>query len=388
MGLFERFRNAKNKGTSSVKMVEISNDRFFAWNGAVYESDIVRSCIAPKVKAVGKLLAVHVRQDISKDGKREIKRNPEPYMRFLLEEPNPCMSGQKLQERLAAQLAINKNAFALIIRDEFGYPTALYPIPCSNAEAIYDREGKLFIRFTVTRKSSGNAIYIFPYCDLIHLTEDVTDNSIFGRPIFSSLAPLMEIVNTTDQGIVKAIKTSAVIRWLLKFSTTTRDEDIKKKTQAFADSFMDIDNGTGVAGINSTAEAIQIHPDNWTPNDGEMGATKARIYALFNTNDSIVTSKWTEAEWTAYFEAEIEPVLLDMQNEFTRKLFTRRERSVGNRIAFDASTINSETTTTKLAYQAMVDRKSMTPNEWRALFNWAPLPGGDEPIYWQNPKSE
>ena len=30
--------------------------------------------------------------------------------------------------------------------------------------------------------------------------------------------------------------------------------------------------------------------------------------------------------------------------------------------------------------QAMVDRGAMTPNEWRAVLNMVPLPGGDEPI--------
>ena len=32
------------------------------------------------------------------------------------------MTGQKLQEKLANQLCLNNNAFAVILRDEFGYP--------------------------------------------------------------------------------------------------------------------------------------------------------------------------------------------------------------------------------------------------------------------------
>ena len=56
----------------------------------------------PKVKAIGKLVAKHVRQTIQKDGSRKLEVNPEPYIRFLLEEPNPYMTGQKLQEKLGA----------------------------------------------------------------------------------------------------------------------------------------------------------------------------------------------------------------------------------------------------------------------------------------------
>ena len=52
-----------------------------------------------KFKTIGKLLATHIRTKIISDGKKETKVNPETYMRFLLEEPNPYMTGQKLQER-------------------------------------------------------------------------------------------------------------------------------------------------------------------------------------------------------------------------------------------------------------------------------------------------
>lgn len=375
------FRNKSKQ--AAVKMATTVNDCYYAWSGNVYSSDIVRACIAPKVKAIGKLVATHVRTTVTSE-KKDIKVNPDVYMRFLLEEPNPYMSGQKLQERMAAQMAINKNAFALIVRDENGLPSQIYPIPCNFAQAVYDKAGELFIQFTMV---SGD-IFTFPYRDIIHISEDVNENSIFGTPIMPALAPLMEVVTTTDQGIVKAIKNSAIIRWLLKFTTSTRDEDIEKATKRFANAFLSVDNGTGVAGVDAKADAIQIHPDTYTPNAAQMNSTEKRIYALFNTNPSIVTSDWSETQWAAYFEAEVEPVLIALQNEFTRKLFTRRERGCGNRIVFDASGIDSETTATKLSYVAMVDRRSMTPNEWREKFHWAPVSGGDELIFWQAPNTE
>ena len=82
MRLFDRLKGLKK--TSGVKMVVTTNDRFYQWNGKIYSSDIVRACIAPKVKTIGKLLATHIRTKIISDGKKETKVNPEPYMRFLL----------------------------------------------------------------------------------------------------------------------------------------------------------------------------------------------------------------------------------------------------------------------------------------------------------------
>ena len=96
MRILDRLKGLKK--TSGVKMVVTTNDRFYQWNGKIYSSDIVRACIAPKVKTIGKLLATHIRTKIISDGKKDTKVNPEAYMRFLLEEPNPYMTGQKLQE--------------------------------------------------------------------------------------------------------------------------------------------------------------------------------------------------------------------------------------------------------------------------------------------------
>ena len=116
------------------------------------------------------------------------------------------------------------------------------------------------------------------------------------------------------------------------------------------------------------------------PNAEQMDRTTLRIFALFNTNASIVNSSRSEDEWEAYFDAEVEPVLRQLGGEYTRKLFTLRERGFGNRIVFEASSWDGASLTTKLNLMQMVDRGALTPNEWRLAFNLAPVPGGDVPI--------
>lgn len=91
-------------------------------------------------------------------------------------------------------------------------------------------------------------------------------------------------------------------------------------------------------------------------------------------------SKWTEDEWNAYYEAEIEPFAIQIGAVYTVRLFSRKERSCGNRIMFEASNLQCASLSTKLALVAMVDRGAMTPNEWRETMNMAPIPGGDQPI--------
>lgn len=372
MGILSKFFN-KNPSVTRFEMVTEKGNGYYAWNGKLYHSDIVRACIRPKVRAIGKLVAKHIRSNIQEG----LKVNPEPYIRFLLEDPNPYMSGQMLQEKLATQLELNNNAFAYIHRDENGYPVELYPIQALNADALYDRSGFLYLKFTM----QNGKMVTFPYSDIIHLRQDYNTNDIFGESPAPALVPLMEIVNTTDQGIVKAIKNSNVVRWLLKYNQSLRPEDIKKNTEEFVKNYLSTESTTvGAAATDAKAEAIQVNPHDYVPNAVQMDKTTQRIYSFFNVNEKIIQSKYTEDEWNSYFESVIEPLAMQMSNEYTRKLFTRRERGFGNKIIFEASSLQYASMSTKLNLLQMVDRGAMTPNEWREVLNLGPIEEGDKPI--------
>ena len=362
----------KKQSVTRFEMITDKGNGYYSWNGKLYQSDIIRACIRPKAKAIGKLVAKHIR-DNKADG---FSVNPETYIRFLLEEPNPYMSGQLLQEKVTIQLQLNNNAFIYIHRDEYGYPIELYPVPASGVEAIYDKEGYLYLKCTMI----NGKVCTYPYSDIIHLRQDFNTNDIFGESPQKALQPLMEIVNTTDQGIVKAIRNSGVIKWLLKFNQTLRPEDIKKQTEDFTQQFLSIENSGGAAATDAKMDAKQVDPKDYVPNAVQMEKTVQRLYSYFNTNEKIVQSKYDENEWNSYYESEIEPLAMQLSNEFTRKLFTRRERGFGNKIIFEASNLQYASMSTKLNLQAMVDRGAMTPNEWRETFGLAPVEGGNKPI--------
>lgn len=375
------FKNKKKtKDSDKVTQIQIvtqTGNGLYTYNSDIYKSDIIRACIRPFSTAVGKLSAKHIRDSTKPNGEHTISVNPEPYMRILLEEPNPLMSMQKFLEKLGNQLDLNGNAFALIMRDINGYPIAIYPIPCVQVSAQYNKSGNLYLKFLMRNGKS----YTFDYQDIIHLRNDFYNNDIFGTPKSDILLPLMDIVSTTDQGIVKAIKNSNIIQWLLKFSSSIRPEDVKANAKKFVKDYLDIStDSVGVAATDSKAEIQRVEPKDYVPNASQMDRTTDRIYAAFGTSDKIIHSNYTEDEWNSYYEARIEPVAIDLANEFTRKLFTKRERGCGNRIVFEAANLACASINTKLNLVQMVDRGALTPDEWRATFNLAPIPGGDKPI--------
>lgn len=370
--IFKRlFKNQKSETLAKYQLVTEKGNGTYIWNGKIYDSDIVRSCIAPYVKAIGKLVGKHVF-----DGQKELKVNPEPYMKVLLENPNPLMSAQKFQEKMAAQLILNGNAFASITRDRNGIPVELFPLPAIGVEAEY-RGNSLYLKFTL----DNGKIYTFNYDDIIHLRTNYYDNDIFGNSLMPTLAPLLKISTTIDDGIVKTVKNSNVIRWLLKATGSLREDDLRKISENFAKAYTSAESTTGgVAATDPRVEVTQVKSNDYIPNFEILESVKSRIYSVFGVSEKIVQGNYTEDEWNSFYESSIEPIALDFANEYTRKLFSIKKRSYGNKIIFEASNLACATISTKLNFLRMVDRGALTPNEWREIFNLAPVEGGDEPI--------
>ncbi|MFP3467901.1 phage portal protein, partial [Leifsonia sp. SIMBA_070] len=88
--------------------------------------------------------------------------------------------------------------------------------------------------------------------------------------------------------------------------------------------------------------------DNFVPNAEQMDRTIQRIYSFFNINEKIIQSKYNEDEWNAFYESEIEPIARQLSEEFTRKIFSRTERGYGNKIIFEASSLQYASMQTKL----------------------------------------
>ena len=357
-----------------VQMVNIIGDGVFAWNGKSYESDVIRACIRPKALAVGKAVPVHLRR---KRGEGTAEENPDYYLTCLLLEPNPLMGWQQFAEKMETTLMLNNNAFAVIERNPDGLPVALYPADAASAEAVYDKSGVLSLRLSLM---NGKTIQK-SYGDIIHLRRDFYGDSIFGNPAAEILNRMGALIACNDKSVAGAIRTSAVIRWLLKTSSALRPEQRKERAREFAEAFLESGNNTtGVAVVDPSMTAEQVENKSYVPDNEIMSASVDRIYKYFNVSPEIVSSSYTENQWAAYYESQVQPDLIQFAGELTRKLFTPMERAHGNRIELKNDCLEYLSVENKLRLSEMVDRGALTPNQWREAFGWKPLPGGDNPL--------
>lgn len=362
--------NTLTRGQKVKMITSDGDDSYFNWDGNVYENDIIRSVIRAKAKAVAKTTAEHVR----KSGDN-LSVNPDFYIKMLLKRPNPIMGMQQLLEKTVTQLELNNNAYIFINRDGNGCPIGLYPIIATSVQVLTNGS-ETFLQFTI--KKNGKVI-TFNYKDVIHLRQDFNDSDTFGSSNIKALTSLMSVVNSVDKGIVKAIKNSNVVQWLLSYEANLTPEDVKKQVKEFTDSFLSIDSEYGgAAGIDNKMKADRVEPKSYMPDKEFQKENARRIYNYFGINEKIINASYNENEWNAFYESSIEPILIQLTEEFTYKLFSRKEISYGNEIRFISKNLTFASMSSKIALGGLADRAIMNPNEIREILGYAPHENGHE----------
>lgn len=342
---------------------------FTPWSGKPYEADVVRAAVDTVARNAAKLKAKHIRrvdgQIIPVGGQIE---------RLLQIRPNPLMSAYDFLYKLVTTLLIDNNAFAYPVWDGASL-VAIWPINCTAAEFLEDDSGMVFVKFHF----GGAQSVILPYDEVIHLRRHFYKNDLTGETN-TPINPILEAIHTANEGIAQAVKTSAHLRGILKYTGMLKESDIKANRDRFVAEYLSVQNNGGVAALDAKADYIELKNQPLMVNAPQMKELRDAIFRYYGVNENIVMGKYTEDEWNAFYESTIEPLAVQMSLEFTSKLFTERERGFGNEIIFEANRLQYASVNTKLDLREMVDRGALTPNEWREAFNLAPVPGGDKPI--------
>lgn len=363
-GIGETIRNY-----TSMQLMKGFTPVFTSFGKDAYISDVVRSSVHAIANNAAKLRPQYIRRV---DG--EIKKVGGELERMLALRPNAHMNAYDFYYKIVTQLLLRSNAFVLI-QWEGPRLAGFYPIISSSVEAL-EYGGDVYLRFQF---SSGKKLTV-PYSDVIHLRRFFYESDLFGESNELALLPTLELIHVSNQGIGNAVKSSADLRGLLKYSTSLRPEDLKKQRDDFVKDYMDVNNNGGVAAIDNKVDYVPLNSNPKMVNATQQKYIDERIYKYFGVNENIVMSKYKEEEWNAFYESAIEPIAIQLSLEFTSKVFTDRERQLGAEIIFEANRLQYASATTKLNLMQMVDRGAMTPNEWREVMNMSAIEGGDKPV--------
>lgn len=372
--LFEMIfgRQPRQQGIQTqLKMLNGYAPSFTAFSGDAYDSDIVRAAVDAIARNAAKLKAKHIRRVNG-----QVQETSSYIEKMLSLRPNPYMDAYTFLYKVVTQLYLQNNAFIFIDIDRITKQIrGFYPVHAHTTEFL-EYEGAIYAKFHFM----GGQQVVLPYEDLIHLRRFFYKNDLYGEPSDRALTPTLQLIKTTDEGIMNAIKSSAYLRGILKFTSMLKPDDMKRQRDFFIRDYLDIANNGGVAATDAKMEYVPLNNDPKMIDDKQMEAIKRKVYNYFGVNEKIIQSNYTEDEWNAFYESTIEPLAIQMSLEFTSKVFTDNEKNRGNEIFFESNRLQYASMTTKLNLMQMVDRGAMTPNEWRAAMNLPPIEGGDVPI--------
>jgi HK97 family phage portal protein len=342
---------------------------FSPWSGQPYEADVVRAAVDAIARNGAKLRAKHVRRQGT-----EILHVGGEIERILSVKPNANMSAYDFLYRLITTLMLDNNAFAYPVWDG-PRVAAAWPINSVMAEFLEDDSKTIYVKFYF---GDGGSVTL-PYSEVIHLRRHYYSNDLLGEPN-TPINNTLSAIHTTNEGLAQAVKTSAHLRGILKYQGVLKESDIKANRDRFVSEYMTMQNAGGIAALDAKAEYKELTTQPLMVNAAQMKELRDAVYRYFGVNEKIISGDYNEDQWNAFYESTIEPIAVQLSLEFTSKLFTSRERGHGNEIVFEANRLQYASVKTKLDLREMVDRGAMTPNEWREVFNLAPVEGGDQPI--------
>jgi HK97 family phage portal protein len=341
---------------------------FSPFNGQIYANETCRACIRKLAEETSKANA-------------KVGGSDKRLETLLNLRPNMFMNGKDFLYKCRTLYEINNTLFIFINRDELGRCISLYPIPQCPSE-LQDAGGELYIKFYLP----NGKILVASWADLAVLRKDFNTSDVYGDDN-TAINTSLDLLNTANQGMANAIKSTANLRGVLQSKKAMlTDDDIKKARDQFVANYMTADNASG---IGMTDSMTTFTPVNMRPIIADAGSLKElneRIYHYYGLCEKAVKNEQTGDEAEATYEGAVEPFLIALSLELSYKIYTDRQRGYGNEVKYESKRMQFMTMASKLALVQMVDRESMQINEWREVLNLAPLPDGDRTVSWQNPQ--
>ena len=328
-------------------------------------SELVRSCVRALADQTAKATPTVSGNDAA----------AKQLERVLKYRPNPYMNGKDFLYKVRTHYELTNTAFIVIIRDDLGKIQGLYPMPYQTIEALKDERGELYIKFYV-----NGSQYIFSWADVVVLRKDYNEHDIVGDandPILNTL----NLINTSNQGIANAIKSTANLRGIVKSTKAMLDpKDQKAQGEQFVKDYLSLENTGGVAYLDNTLdfEPIKMEPaiTSWT----QMREFRENLFRYFGVDDEIILSKASTEKMQVFYELRIEPFLIALSLELTSKIYTDREIAFGREITYQSSAIQFMSMSDKLALRPFLEDGAITPNTWCDIVGLPHVEGGDKPI--------
>jgi len=373
----------KKESNKNLSYATFMNDTpiFSQFGEDVYASDIVRSSIDAIARECSKLEPKHIR----KNSKGVIDTPASSLNAIFNYKANPFMTMADFITKIIWQLYLEYNVFIYPIYETYMDSNgikrkrykAFYPLNPIQVDFLTDPQNELWVRFLFKQ---GKTIQL-PYSSIIHLRNQFSVNDIMGgdytgNPDNTALLNLIKTDSVVVEGLAKAVKSGLAVRGFLKYNTVLSDENQEEEIAKFEAKLDSGDSGFMPLDLKSEYKEVKIDPkviDSTT-----MEFIDKRILRTYGTSTAIVSGDFNEAQYQAFYEKILEPIMNSLGQAFTANIFTAREISVGNRIVFYPKNMMYLSINSKLAIIKTAGEQGLLTNDQKLQILGLPPIGGDQ----------
>jgi HK97 family phage portal protein len=302
----------------------------------IYSSDIVQQVLKCIVDEMKKLRPMHIRNSENYNDPIPVKGN----IQDILNNPNPIMTTSEFLEKVMWLLLLNDNAFILPTfytwtdektGEEKRYLESLYPLRPIQVDFIQDDSGRLFVKFTFEGLKTSTILYD----NVIHLkynyfANDYMGGNEFGEADHTAIAETIQFNKDLLKGIAKAMNASYAINGVVKYNTML---DNGKTEAALKELEQHLNNSeSGFLPLDLKAEFTPLERKSEIVDSDTLKFVDEKILRHWGVSLAILSGDYTKAQYAAFYQKVLEPMIISISQQFTKKLFTQRQRAFGNKI--------------------------------------------------------
>lgn len=385
MNLLDIFKKPKEK-TKTNTFITGSSNYISNFGDDIYNMDTARQALERIVMQMAKLDPRHIRRDRETGVITPLKSD----INNVLHNPNAYMTTADF---------IKKQIFGLYKYDNYYiYPhwkyndnntrtlLALYPIETNNLTFERgEKTGALYCRF----KYMGGYEAVLLYEELIHLRRNFTEHEIeggskTGKADRSGLLETCKVQDQILQGVAKQSEIASKFSAIVSGDSYLSEDELKTMR---ADFLNRIDSGkTAFLFMDKKAEVEQLRNDGGKYVDAEtIKFLNQKILHDFGVSLPIWQGDFNADQLTAFNESVIEPLIVTINQAYSKTLLTTNERLHGNEIVFYHNKLQDADIKSKIEIIEKVGgRGALTNDEIRELLGFAPIGGERGSRYMQS----
>mgnify|MGYP003625631654 FL=1 len=378
MGLLDFFRSEKrDNGQNFLRAHSLGNFGANTGVAVTKESSLSFSAVYACVRLISETIAslpINVFMEEA-DGDR-ISQRTHPVYKLLAKKPNNYMTPYTFKEVILTNLLLEGNAYFLIIRDGSARPIELICIQPDQVE-VYKHEGDLYYKLKEVKETVMKD-------DMLHFV-GLSFDGLKGKSVLNSQRATIGTSIAANDTAGSVLGNTTQVGGVIKHPGKLSAEAIERLRTSWNNSYQ----GSFAAGKTAILEeGMSFEPTRINAQDKQLLESRrfqieeiARIFkvplSLIGHLEKAANYSSIEALSIDFVRYTLTPYLVNLEEEFNRKLFRENEQA-NHYVKINVSGLmRGDSNARANFYKQMIDMGVMSINEVRQLENMNRIENGD-----------